>query len=142
MIEIAKVVSVNNNIAKVHIMTEGSCGTGCASCKGCSVVSPTHVEVDNKIGAKVGQEVKIERNSSAYLKSMGIVFILPVIMMFIGIGLGYGLSDILTVNIPKDFWGITFGILFLIVSFLVIRILDRKFKFASKAEFKIVDIVK
>lgn len=141
MIEIAKVVSVNKNIAKVFIMNEASCGTGCASCKGCSVVTPTHVEVENKIGAKIGQKVKIERNSSAYLKSMGIVFVLPVIMMFIGVGLGYWLLDILALNVSKDFFGVTFGILFLIISFLLIRILDKKFKFASKAEFKIINIV-
>jgi sigma-E factor negative regulatory protein RseC len=141
MIEIAKVVSVNKNIAKVHIMSEGSCGTGCASCKGCSVVTPTHVDVENKIGAKAGQVVKIERNSNAYLKSMVLVFILPVVMMFIGVGFGYGLSDLLDFNLSKDFFGITIGITFLVLSFLIIRFLDKKFKFAKSAEFKIIDLV-
>lgn len=138
MIEVARVVSVNRNRAIVQIMNEESCGTGCASCKGCSVVSPTHVEAENTIGAKVGQIVRIERNSNAYLKSLILVFVLPVVLLFIGVGFGYRISALTGFSIYKDWFGVVSGIAFWGISFLIVRLIDKRVKLASRVEFKIV----
>lgn len=139
MIEIAKVVSVNKNIAKVQIMNESNCGTGCASCKGCSVVSPTHVEVECKNETNIGQVVKIERSSSAYMQSMVLVFILPLIMLFIGAGLGYWLSNMLAYPMPKDLLAIILGITFWLVSYLLLGLVDKKSKLSNSVKYRIVD---
>jgi sigma-E factor negative regulatory protein RseC len=141
MIEIAKVVSVKNNIAKVQIMNEASCGSGCASCKGCSVVSPEHVEVECENGTNVGQVVKIERSSSAYLKSMGLVFILPLVMLFVGAGLGYGLSNVLEYPISKDLLSIVLGITFWLISYSLLGLVDKKSKLSNSVKYRIIGVL-
>jgi sigma-E factor negative regulatory protein RseC len=141
MAEVAKVISVNSNMAKVQIMGPEGCGSGCGSCKGCSAAASTLVEVKNIVDAKVGQEVKIERNVNLYIKSAALVFGLPMIMLFIGMMIGSGMTDILNTNMSKDLLGAIIGIGFWIVSYLIIRLVDKKYKLSSKINYTIVDVV-
>lgn len=141
MTEVAKVISVNSNVAKIQIIGPNGCGSGCGGCTGCSGAASTVVEVKNIVDAKVGQEVKIERNVNLYIKSVALLFGLPMIMLFIGMILGSEMTDLFKINMSKDLLGAIIGIAFWIVSYLIIKLIDKKYKLSSKINYSIVDVM-
>jgi sigma-E factor negative regulatory protein RseC len=142
MVEYAMVVSVDKDKTRVQITDRDGCSlSSCGSCKGCSAASATVIEAVNKVGAKIGQHVKIERSSSAYVKSIGLLFGFPMVMLIIGVVLGYDLTDKLALNMSKDALGVLLGIVFWFASYLIIRFIDKKFKLSSKAEYLILEVI-
>ncbi len=86
----ATVVQSDNRTAEVV----GSGGSGCSACDGrgcgskkltqlfCS--KPRQFKVDNRIQASVGDEVIVCVPDGAVLRGAGLVYLLPLILMFLG----------------------------------------------------------
>ena len=105
--------------------------SACASCGKCTTTSEKKdivVEVDNSIGAKLGDRVAVNMESMNILKAVGIAYIFPLIGLLIGtIGTYYVLQLIEnTKNI--EVISSTVGIIIMLISFFILRKNDNKFR--------------
>ena len=105
--------------------------SACASCGKCTTTSEKKdivVEVDNSIGAKLGDRVAVNMESMNVLKAVGIAYIFPLISLLIGtIGTYYVLQLIEnTKNI--EVISSTVGIIIMIISFFILRKNDSKLR--------------
>ncbi|MBM7624180.1 SoxR reducing system RseC family protein [Sporohalobacter salinus] len=116
MREYAKVIEVNDNLATVRIQRHGSCD----KCGKCGESNDIEVEAKNSIGAKEGDLVTIELRDSNVLGAALVVYLLPLINLFIGYFIGqwfsgnYGFGN-------SDLIGALSGISFLIISLFFAR---------------------
>jgi len=105
--------------------------SACASCGKCTTTSEKKdivVEVDNSIGAKLGDRVAVNMESMNVLKAVGIAYIFPLISLLIGtIGTYYVLQLIEnTKNI--EVISSTVGIIIMLISFFILRKNDSKLR--------------
>ena len=105
--------------------------SACASCGKCTTTSEKKdivVEVDNSIGAKLGDRVAVNMESMNILKAVGIAYIFPLIGLLIGtIGTYYVLQLIEnTKNI--EVISSTVGIIIMLISFFILRKNDSKLR--------------
>lgn len=105
--------------------------SACASCGKCTTTSEKKdivVEVDNSIGAKLGDRVAVNMESMNILKAVGIAYIFPLIGLLIGtIGTYYVLQLIEnTKNI--EVISSTVGIIIILISFFILRKNDSKLR--------------
>lgn len=105
--------------------------SACASCGKCTTTSEKKdivVEVDNSIGAKLGDRVAVNMESMNVLKAVGIAYIFPLIGLLIGtIGTYYVLQFIEnTKNI--EVISSTVGIIIMLISFFILRKNDSKLR--------------
>ncbi len=141
MIEKAKVVSLNGNMARVQVKRISACGESCASCKaGCS--SPdTYVDAVNNINAAAGQYVEIETQTKIVFSAIILNYVLPLIMLAIGIITGSVLVDSLKLNISKDLLGILLGFTLMALSYLLASRIDKSYKKTGKVQFTVKRIL-
>lgn len=96
------------------------------------------VEADNPLGAKVNDIVEFAIPTELVVKGSFILFLVPVIALFVGylggakIGGSFGLGE----ELP----GILLGLLFLIVSFFLVRWYDQNIVSRSQMRARIVGI--
>lgn len=82
------VVEIQGDLAKVKAMRHGDC----KNCGACPSDDATVLMVRNPIDAKPGQKVSFEMKQDNMLKAAFVVYILPLVAIFIGVGLGYYVS--------------------------------------------------
>ena len=80
MEQIGEVVELRGKKALVRIHRVSACGENCANCEGGCKPTSTVTEAVNGIYAKVGDTVKIQMNSLAYMLLAFIGYILPIIV--------------------------------------------------------------
>lgn len=133
MQQIGLVTKVYENTAIVQIKRATACGGKCQSCSGCET-TPQKVEVFNAIGAKEGQTVQMEMQDSYVLFAAFMVYIIPLVVLFIG----YWLGNVIFAN--DLIAGIT-GVTLLIFSFLVLRKIDGRLKSSNRYQPTITKIL-
>lgn len=125
MEEEGTVVEATGRTARVMMKPGGGC-EGCGSSGSCKVAGGERIlEADNPIGAKPGQNVLLAIGGGAFLKASFVVYMVPVIALFIGAGLGDYISKAYPDKMTPDFWQASLGILFLVLSVVGIRLYDR-----------------
>lgn len=87
-----RVLSVDGNTAKVIYKRPTACHGDCDHCAGgCGAMAATEnimVEADNLIGAKPGDSVCIEGEGSKVAWAILLVYVIPVVLFFVGYFLG------------------------------------------------------
>jgi sigma-E factor negative regulatory protein RseC len=105
--------------------------SACASCGKCTTTSEKKdivVEVDNSIGAKLGDRVAVNMESMNVLKAVGIAYIFPLIGLLIGtIGTYYVLQFIENTKNIEVISSIV-GIIIMLISFFILRKNDSKLR--------------
>lgn len=105
--------------------------SACASCGKCTTTSEKKdiiVEVDNSIGAKLGDRVAVNMESMNVLKAVGIAYIFPLISLLIGtIGTYYVLQLIENTKNIEVISSIV-GIIIMLISFFILRKNDSKLR--------------
>lgn len=115
MRETGVVIKIQKNEALVSVKRKSSCGENCAMCKGvCKTPSHEALAV-NSIDAKVGDVVLVETETKDVLKSAFLVYIVPVLLMFVSYIL---LSD--------TGFAIVLSILTFLSGCIIVRIFDKK----------------
>lgn len=130
MKETGLVVGIDERNAKVKIERKSACG----SCKGCRLgetgeMSMT-IDVSNEAGARVGDLVEIDMETTDVLFAAFIMYGIPLIALLAGVFLSYGIS-------PRFGWGedwvhMLVGLVFTALSFLVIKTQERSIKQSTK----------
>lgn len=104
--------------------------SACASCGKCATTSESKdiiVEVDNTIGAKVGDRVEVNMETVNVLKAAFIAYTIPLAALLIGtVGAFYILSYMNINNIEVISGGV--GLTFTLLSFLMLKKNDSKFR--------------
>lgn len=87
------------NCAEVSVVRQSACSGDCHKCAGCGAVSQTvTVQAENDIRAMPGDMVYIESGSGVVLRAAALVYLLPLLLLFVGyfsadaagIGAGWG----------------------------------------------------
>ena len=80
MEQIGEVVELRGKQALVRIQRTSACGENCAQCEGGCKPTSSVISATNGICAKVGDTVKIQMNSLAFMSLAFIGYILPIII--------------------------------------------------------------
>lgn len=129
---------VIRNVDSNKVELEVKRASGWGSCKGCASsceVKPHYLTLKNNIDAKPGDFVELRAIPKNVMKYITIVYMIPFAFLIMGIVLGTMLfKDMEVANGELLSFGI--GILFLLISYGVVRIIDKNF--AKKDESVIV----
>ena len=134
------VVEVIGNNARVSIMTKSACDS-CAASGVCHPGEQEFMEASNPLGAKKGQKVKVALAPQVFLKASLILYGIPM-AVFIGaailgknIGLKYGTEA------SSDLWAFVAGMACMVVSFLGIRMYNKKVEKTQQYKPVIIEIL-
>lgn len=79
----------NNGTATVFLQRESACSGDCHKCSGCGAAKEVMIfEAQNPIGAVRGDLVVIESKTGPVMKAVGVFYVLPLVMFFLGYYLG------------------------------------------------------
>ena len=75
--------------AQVLLIRESACSGDCHKCSGCGAAKQTLlVTAQNPIGAQVGQLVRLRSDTAPVMKGALVLYILPLILFFVGYAIG------------------------------------------------------
>lgn len=129
------VIETSNGIAKIKVGRHNDC----KNCGACSGNDSIIISADNKIGAKPGQRVSFEVKETNVLSAAFIVFILPLIALFIGVVLGGFLAQYIRVNVRM--LQIIGGTIALVVAIIAVKMFDKAANKSKKSQPVIVRIL-
>lgn len=128
------IVKVNKDDTALFKMQRMSACASCGKCMGAksSESKEIEVEVDNKIGANVGDYVEVSMEHVNVIRALGITYGFPLIMLMIGmIGGNYILKSIdFSGNI--EVYSFFAGIITTAIAFLILKINDKKVRESRK----------
>lgn len=140
MDQIGFVRKVNGDKIELEVRRISSCGGGCKTCSS-SCDAPAHVIiVENELNAKVGDFVEIKGDSKNILKYTAIVYMLPLTFLIVGISVGNfifksnGYSN-------HEVLGFLIGLIFLALSLLFIKLIDKKISKKKNSTLSITRIL-
>ena len=117
MEQLVRVREVHNDgtAAVIHIR-ESACSGDCHKCSGCGAAKEAVVfTADNPIGAKRGDLVKVESSTAPVLKAAVVLYVLPLVLFFLGYWLG---------TLPGTF-GTIGGVLGFMLGVVIVIVYDR-----------------
>lgn len=139
MKECGLVLEVMDQKAVVNIKRKSACGS-CKACEmGKSDVKELNVIAKNEIGAKVNDNVNIIMATPDVLKAAIIVYLIPLIALIVGIGLGTFISR--SLNYQSEWISIFTGLVFIAISYLYVRKQDKKLALTKKYDPVITEIL-
>ncbi len=85
--------------AEVAVVRESACGGNCASCGGCAHPDTLHVVAENTAGATAGERVTVESRTAPLLGAAALVYVLPLALFLLGLGLAaaFGAAEGVTI---------------------------------------------
>ena len=134
MEQIGEVVELHGKKALVRIQRTSACGENCAQCEGGCKPTSSIVEATNGIYAKVGDTVKIQMNSLAFMSLAFIGYILPIIIC---IGTYFAVNAITDNIVIADISAIG-ALIFVLVLFYIIDKIPKKSTVFSTRIIKIL----
>lgn len=134
MEQIGEVVEIQGKKALVRIQRTSACGENCAQCEGGCKPTSSVVEATNGIFAKVGDTVKIQMNSLAFMSLAFIGYILPIIVCIIT----YFAVNAVTDNIVIADMSAIGALVFVLVVFYIIDKIPKKSTIFSTRIIKIL----
>lgn len=118
-----------NHMAQVAYKRAGACSGDCHQCSGCGAAEETvRVTAENALGACVGDRVVIESSTKTVLAATAVVYLNPVLLFFLGYGLGAVLSFL-----PALLGGVGFAL-----GLGVILWYDRRLAKRKNVQYKII----
>ncbi len=129
------VIEVVGNSARIKVGRHSDC-KNCGACPGSESLV---LEANNKIGAKPGQRVILEIKETNVLRAAFIVFILPLIALFIGVMLGGIIGQYIGVN--KFMFQVIGGVVIFALSIVVVKYFDKASAANEKSKPVIIRIL-
>ena len=126
--ERGKVIRIDGTGAEAKTWVQVERSSACNGCKDknkCSVHSGAQSEVAaiNKVGAFVGDTVEIAMQSSVFLKTSFLVYIIPVVMLLVGAGIGAAIAD--KFGFDSNVSSVACGLGFMSCTFIILMLLDK-----------------
>lgn len=126
--EIGKVVELKSKLVAVVLCQRSSFCEHCASMQSCQMGSDERsmlVEVQNALGAEVGDRVRLVTSSRTFLQSSFLLYIVPLLFLVAGAVCGQLLGGFLHLGLDSDLLSAILGVAFLAMSFVLIRVGSR-----------------
>ncbi len=106
-------------------------GSSCDSCKSKKACKPLEqddmlIEVENTIGAKVGQDVIFTVGAGSVIKAGVLFYLVPVLSFIAGVVIGQAVLTSLFPRTNPDLVSGLFGAFLLIVSFIGLKLYNRR----------------
>ncbi len=118
----------DNGTAQVLHMRESACSGDCHKCSGCGAAKEYMIlEAKNPIGAKTGDLVVIRSRSGPVMRAVGVFYVAPLVLFFLGYYLGHSLLDM----------GPLIGSLSFCLGIVLAVVYDRKVAKKEKTEYTI-----
>ena len=138
MRELGLVVNVEANNAYVQIDRK----TACESCKACGLGTSDEksiiVQAINNIKAQKGDIVELDLESPDVLLAAFIIYGIPLLALILGIFASYGVMK--AINYNSEILMLLTGVVFMIISFIIIRLNEPKLKESKKFSSTVVEI--
>ena len=119
---------VDDKTAKMRMQRHSAC----ASCGKCAKLTSESqdlvVEVDNQIGAKVGDHVQVSMESVKVMKATMLAYILPLVFLIAGTAICFFVLNKIEFKGPIELLSGLSGLLFTFLSYLYLRKNDKKYR--------------
>lgn len=106
--------------------------SACASCGKCAKLSSETqdlvVEVDNRIGAKVGDHVEVSMETVKVMKATMLAYILPLVFLIVGTVVSYFILSAISYKGSIDLISGACGLVCTAIGYLYLRMNDNKYK--------------
>jgi len=130
--ENGRVIAVENNLALIEIQRKSGCNA-CAVNKGCGAGVLSNVmgnkryrlTAHNSVNANVGDEVVVGIEENMLVKSSFAVYIVPLLLLFVGAWCGKSIAAHYAVQASEGF-SVLFGMLGLVIGFIWLRYFSQK----------------
>ncbi len=129
MEQIGEVVELKGKKALVRIQRTSSCGENCAECEGGCKPTSSVVEAINGLSAKVGDTVKIQMNSVAFMSLAFIGYILPILICIITY---FTVNSITDNMIIADISAIVSLVITLVIFYIIDKVPRKSSVFSSR----------
>lgn len=140
MEQIGFVRNTTDDIAEVEVRRIAGCGGGCGGCGGGCDAPSIVLSMKNLINAKEGDYVEIKAKPTNIIKYALIVYMIPFAMLILGIALGVRFFQSLN-NANYETYGFLVGLLFLIISLVIVKIIDNRIKNRNENAMEMVRIL-
>ncbi|ACL70083.1 SoxR reducing system RseC family protein [Halothermothrix orenii] len=142
MEELGKVIKTEGDKLTVKIIRRSACSKCGHKCglAGAHEVDEIEVEVDNTVGAKEGQVVKLEMGEQPLVVASMLVYLLPIISLIAGYFITFSLVKALGFK-PSEAAGVIGSIIFFILSFYLLKVVDKFLSFNRKYHPRVSEIV-
>ena len=134
------VVEVTGDMAKVSIVTKSACEK-CSASEICHPGEQEHMEAANPLGAQKGQKVKVVIAPQVYLKASIILYGIPMAVFIASAIIGKNLGLRYGTVAGSDLWAFIAGTASMVVSFLFIRMYNKKVEKTPQYKPIIVEII-
>lgn len=135
-----KVTAVNGENASVFLMKHSACGD-CGACQMGEENMNIKIEALNSAFAAVGDSVMVDMETPNVLLAAFIAYGIPLIMLVLGISGSSFILKLLGIMDNIELYSLIIGAIFLVVTFLIIRSNEDKFKESNKYLSNITEIV-
>lgn len=137
MEQIGYVSGLDGEYAFVDVRRVSACGDKCGSCGGGCSVPSMRIRIKNTLEAKVGDSVEVKMETKTVLNSALIAYVIPLIAMILGIIIGVHMFKIIGSN-NYELYGFAIGLVFLGLSYVLLRVIDSKTKDSNKINFQMI----
>jgi sigma-E factor negative regulatory protein RseC len=123
--EIGTVIELKSRLNAVVMCQKSSLCENCATDGNCVLGDDDKtrlIEVQNPLGATVGEQVRIATTTKSFLQSSFLLYIVPLIALVIGAIVGKLVGENLAVGLKPDLLSAVFGVFFMIGSFVILRV--------------------
>ncbi|MGQ9629063.1 MAG: SoxR reducing system RseC family protein [bacterium] len=138
--EVGTVIEARPGRAKVRIGRSVACGN-CHACILGEGGKYMIAEVIDNLGASVGDTVRVAMEGKKVVTAAFLVYILPLLAMFLAFALGRSLAEALGYTGSAQSIGIALGLLFFAGSFALVYLLDRRARRGEAYRSKVVGIL-
>ena len=134
MKELAKVTAVKGTRATVSVDKKDECSK-CGMCLFPKNASSVDFSAVNTVGAEVGDMVTIEKREGGNLIGALLAFLVPLILIGVSVIIGYTVLN-------SEIWILALSVIFIILWYTILAVIDKKLKNTLKFSVEIVEITK
>ncbi len=119
MEEVGQVISKKGEEVTVRFTRSRAC----RNCGICFQVSEKDMQTEaiDKIGVEIGDSVLVSLESGTFLKAAFILYVIPLLFLFMGIITGFVFSRYIIVDSNETVFSIIGGVIFLFLSYVLVK---------------------
>ena len=136
--EYGEVTEIKGSVAHVKFMRTSACGR-CHACGMLSNQNEITVQVENELNAAVGDKVAVSIRIKRALGASAIAYVFPLIMLVLGVLMGWLLSDVWGVFANTDMTMALCGVGLAVLSFVLLKIAAPLYNKKVTNVYKMVD---
>lgn len=134
------VIEADGSTAKVAVLKKSACES-CAAAGVCHPGDQEYLEASNPLGAKKGQKVKVVLAPQVYLKASLVLYGLPITALIAGAIIAKNIAMRQGAEPASDLWAFAGGMVCMFVSFVFVRLYNKKVERTKEYQPVIVEIL-